>query len=111
MLKAFKYQIYPNQEQKALLAKHFGCARWAYNYGLGEKIKAYEKKEKVNCFDIINNIVLMKKSQEFSWLNEVNSQCLQMAARNLDNAFQRFFKDYSMLFLNFINFKIFLFKK
>jgi putative transposase len=93
MLKAFKYQIYPNQEQKVLLAKHFGCARWMYNWGLTEKIKAYEKKEKLSCFDIINRMVLLKKSQEFFWLNEVNSQCLQMAARNLDNAFQWFFKE------------------
>jgi putative transposase len=93
MLKAFKYQIYPNQEQKVLLAKHFGCARWMYNWGLAEKIKAYEKKEKLSCFDIINRVTSLKESQEFSWLNEVNSQCLQMAARNLDNAFQRFFKE------------------
>lgn len=93
MLKAFKYQIYPNQEQKVLLAKHFGCARWMYNWGLAEKVKAYEKKEKLSCFDIINRVTLLKESQKFSWLNEVNSQCLQMAARNLDNAFQRFFKE------------------
>jgi putative transposase len=93
MLKAFKYQIYPNQEQKVLLAKHFGCARWMYNWGLAEKIKAYEKREKLSCFDVMNRVTLLKASQEFSWLNEVNSQCLQMAARNLDNAFQRFFKE------------------
>jgi putative transposase len=93
MLKAFKYQIYPNQEQKVLLTKHFGCARWMYNWGLAEKLKAYEKKEKLSCFDVINRVTLLKESQEFSWLNEINSQCLQMAARNLDNAFQRFFRE------------------
>jgi len=93
MLKAYKYRLYPTKDQEILLAKHFGCARWMYNYGLEEKIKAYEKKEKLSCFDIINRVVVMKESQEFSWLNEVNSQSLQMAARNLDNAFQRFFKE------------------
>lgn len=93
MLKAFKFRLYPNKSQEILLAKHFGCARWMYNFGLAEKIKAYEKKEKLSCFDICNNLTELKENQEFSWLNEVNSQSLQMAARNLDNAFQRFFKE------------------
>ncbi|NLI68407.1 MAG: helix-turn-helix domain-containing protein, partial [Bacilli bacterium] len=29
--KAFKFRIYPNKEQKELLAKTFGCVRFVYN--------------------------------------------------------------------------------
>ncbi|WRL42604.1 helix-turn-helix domain-containing protein [Cyanobacterium aponinum UTEX 3222] len=32
MLKAYKYRIYPTDEQKVLLAKTFGCCRWFYNF-------------------------------------------------------------------------------
>jgi putative transposase len=32
--KAFKYRIYPNQEQRAQLAVQFGHARFVYNWGL-----------------------------------------------------------------------------
>ena len=33
MLKAYKYRIYPNNEQKAQIAKTFGCCRFVYNIG------------------------------------------------------------------------------
>ncbi len=91
MLKSYKYRLYPNKEQAILLQKHFGCARWAYNWGLTEKKKALNEQQKITCFDIINKIVALKKEKEFSWLGEVNSQSTHMAVRNLDNAFTRFF--------------------
>ena len=31
MLRAYKYRIYPTEEQKVLLAKTFGCCRFVYN--------------------------------------------------------------------------------
>ena len=31
MLKAYKYRIYPNNEQKIQIAKTFGCCRFVYN--------------------------------------------------------------------------------
>lgn len=35
MLKAYKYRIYPNSEQQALLIeKHFGCSRFVFNWAL-----------------------------------------------------------------------------
>ena len=45
--KAYKFRIYPNEEQKVLLAKTFGCVRLVYNYYLDCKIKAYEKDKKI----------------------------------------------------------------
>jgi putative transposase len=100
MLKAFKYRLYPNEEQCVLMEKHFGCTRLVYNWGLAQKIKAYTvDKKKLSCFDLINEIVKLKK--EFPWLSEVYSQCLQMSLRNLDNAFTAFFRKNS----KFPNFK------
>ena len=36
-MKAYKYRLYPNAEQKVLIAKHFGCARFVYSWTLSEK--------------------------------------------------------------------------
>ena len=91
--KSYKYRISPNKEQQELLEKHFGCVRFVYNWGLSKKIEAYQKdKKRLNCFDLINEVAKLKKEKEFEWLNEINSQSLQMSLRNLDNAFTRFFR-------------------
>ncbi len=43
MLRAYKYRIYPTEEQKVLLAKTFGCCRFVYNWALNLKIEAYKQ--------------------------------------------------------------------
>jgi putative transposase len=91
--KAYKYRIIPNKVQQELLEKHFGCVRFVFNWGLGKKIKAYQQeKKRLSCFDLINELAKLKKEKDFKWLNDVNSQSLQMSLRNLDNAFTNFFR-------------------
>ena len=43
MLKAYKYRLYPNNEQKEYFAKTFGCGRLIYNLMLADRIKSYEE--------------------------------------------------------------------
>lgn len=94
MLKAFKYRLYPTKTQEVLLAKHFGCARYIYNYGLEQKIKSYsETKKSVSRFTIQADLPKLKKAESTKWLAEVNSLSLQAALLNLDMAFTRFFKE------------------
>ena len=89
--KAFKYRVFPTDEQQEAITKTFGCCRFVYNWGLSEKIRIYEQKGKtVSCFDLIKRLTLLK--QEYPWLKDVYSQALQMSLRNLDNAFTKFFK-------------------
>lgn len=96
ILKSYKYRIYPNKEQQELLEKHFNCVRWVYNWGLEKKIKAYQQdKKKLSCFDLNKELTKLKKKKDFQWLNEVNSQSLQMALRNLDVAFTSFFRKHN----------------
>ena len=92
MLKSYKYRIYPNKEQIQKMNNHFGCVRYVYNQGLDEKTKAYQKTGKSpSCFDL-TNFMLKKEKEENIWLKDVYSQCLQMSLRNLDNAFNAFFR-------------------
>lgn len=94
--RSYKYRIYPNKQQQILLEKHFGATRWIFNYGLQRKIEKYQKEKKnLSCFEIAKEIPKLKKKKETGWLKEVNAQSLQMALRNLDNAYTNFFKKYN----------------
>ena len=92
MLRAYNYRIYPTDEQKVLFAKTFGCVRVVYNWGLDIKSNLYkEKKESIGVVALTNRMKSELKVEK-EWLGEVNSQALQMAIRNLDTAYQNFFK-------------------
>jgi len=96
MLRAYKYRLYPNQEQEQKLAQHFGSVRWVYNWGLERKIKEYQETNKSpSCFDLTKELTQLKKLKEYRWLGDVNAQALQMALRNLDNGFTAFFRKYN----------------
>jgi putative transposase len=91
MLKAYKYRIYPTQEQSILLAKSFGCVRWFYNYALNLTSETYKATgQGLSRNDIINLLPALKK--EYEWLTEPPSQCLQQVALDLSSAFLNFFE-------------------
>jgi len=79
MLKAYKYKIYPNQEQKELLSRIFGQVRFVYNLGLETKINAYTgNKKHIKYFDLNKQITELKNSNA-PWLKESPAQALQMS--------------------------------
>ncbi len=85
--------VHPTDEQKQLLARTFGCCRSVYNWALRERTDAYYKRgERLSYEDTAQRLVLLKKREETSWLNEVSSVPLQQALRNLDRAFRHFFE-------------------
>ena len=100
MLKAYKYRIYPNKEQRIFLAKTFGCTRFIYNQMLADKIKSYEKNKDLDIKKIKYPTPAQYK-QEFSWLKEVDSLALANAQMNLDKAYKNFFRDKSVGFPKF----------
>lgn len=92
MLKAFKYRIYPTDEQKALFAKQFGHCRWVYNWGLSIKQDAYKATGKSpNKFELANRLPGLKKDPSTAWLKEAYSQSLQASLEHLDMAYNNFF--------------------
>ncbi|MGR5966986.1 helix-turn-helix domain-containing protein [Bacillus cereus] len=46
MLKAYKYRIYPNKEQRTFFSKTFGCVRFVYNKMLADRINSYQESQK-----------------------------------------------------------------
>ena len=93
MLRAYKYRIYPTGEQKALLAKTFGCCRFVYNWALNLKITAYKERKETLGNVYLTNLMKSELKAEHEWLSEVNSQSLQSALRNLDTAYTNFFRN------------------
>lgn len=91
MEKAFKYRIYPNKKQQELIQKTFGCCRYVYNYFLDKKIIEYkENKKNLNFYDTCKLLTQLKKENE--WLKEPDKCSLQNTLKNLDFAYQMFFK-------------------
>jgi len=93
MLRAYKYRIYPTDEQKVLFAKTFGCCRFVYNWALNLKIEAYKQEKKSIGNVELTNRMKSELKAEHEWLSEVNSQSLQSALRNLDAAYANFFRN------------------
>lgn len=93
VFKAFKFRINPNEAQKVLLQKHFGCTRFIYNWALATKTQAY-KTENVNIsrFELQAKLPEMKKG-DYQWLKEVNSLSLQATLEHLDKAYTKFFRE------------------
>ena len=101
MLRAYKYRIYPTDDQKVLLAKTFGCCRFVYNWALNLKKAAYEERKETLGNVYLTNLMKSELKAEFEWLFEVNSQSLQSSLRNLDTAYANFFRDKKVGFPRF----------
>ena len=95
MLKAYKYRIYPNNEQKVQLAKTFGCCRFVYNQTLLYRKETYEKEKKSVSKTDCNNYCNRELKKKYEWLKEVDKFALTNAIYNMDSAYQKFFKEHT----------------
>ncbi len=92
MLRGYRYRIYPTEEEQVLLDKHFGCVRFVYNWALDTKQRAWKEEQKnLSEFDLVNKLQRELKN-EHEWLREVNSESLSYAIRQMNTAYQNFFK-------------------
>ena len=92
--KAYKYRIYPNKKQQELIQKTFGCTRFVYNYFLDKCKTEYEQNNKSLSYNDTSKILTQLK-KELIWLKEVDSVGLQSSLKNLDTAYQKFFKEHT----------------
>ena len=96
MLKTLKVRLYPNEQQKVLLEKHFGACRWVWNHFLEARTryyaesKAHGKAQGLNYFKTCKMLTEIKN--ENRWLYEISNPSLQQSLRKLDNAFTAFFR-------------------
>lgn len=95
MLKAYKYRIYPNSEQKVQIAKTFGCCRFVYNQTLAYRKEIYEKEKKSVSKTDCNNQCNRELKKDYEWLKEVDKFALTNAIYNMDSAYRKFFKEHA----------------
>lgn len=95
MLKAYKYRIYPNNEQKVQIAKTFGCCRFVYNQTLAYRKEKYEKEKKSVSKTDCNNYCNRELKKDYEWLKEVDKFALTNAIYHMDSAYQKFFREHA----------------
>ena len=95
MLKAYKYRIYPDNEQKIQIAKTFGCCRFVYNQTLAYRKEVYEKERKSVSKTDCNNYCNRQLKKKYEWLKEVDKFALTNAIYNMDAAYRKFFKEHA----------------
>lgn len=94
MIRAYKYRLYPTEEQATFFEKSFGCCRYVYNWALQRRIETYQNSgERLSYVAIAKELTSLKKQEDTKWLCEVSSQSLQTAIRNMDSAFTCFFRE------------------
>jgi len=92
VLQAFKTELNQNKNQRTACAKHAGAARWAYNWGLSRKQEAFDAGLKTpNAIDLHCELNVVKRT-EIGWMYEESKVAPQEAFRNLDRAFDHFFR-------------------
>ncbi|OOE05040.1 transposase [Anoxybacillus kestanbolensis] len=89
--KAYRFRIYPNQKQKILINKTFGCARFVFNHFLAKWNNAYKETGKGLSYQSCS-AQLTKLKKEYTWLKEVDSIALQTSLKHLSDAYTRFFQ-------------------
>lgn len=91
MLRAYKFRLYPNAEQRAAIVSTMGACRFVYNWALEQCKNAREAGEKKpSAFDLNKRLTVMK--QENLWLYDHPNQSLQFAIRHMDAAYHNFFR-------------------
>ena len=104
LLKSFKTEINPTEEQKVKIRKTIGTCRFIYNFYLAHNKELYDKGEKFmssNKFRVWLNNEYLLNHPEYSWIKEAYSKAVTQAVNNGQTAFTRFFNHES----NFPNFK------
>ena len=97
MLRAIKIRLYPNKTQEQTLNKVLGCYRFIYNQMLAKKQNAYKTdKTNLKVTDLskwFHGTLL--KDEQYAWLKEQNTKVMKQAIRQMDGAYQKFFKQHN----------------
>lgn len=91
MERSYRFRIYPNIKQLTQIQRTFGCCRFIYNHYLAKRIASYEANQTTFGYNACSSdMTALKKT--LSWLTEVDSTALQSSLKDLDTAYQSFFR-------------------
>ena len=104
LLKSFKTEINPTEEQKVKIRKTIGTCRYIYNFYLAHNKELHDNGEKFKSgksFSVWLNNEYLPQNPDKLWIKEVSSKSVKHSIENGCVAFTRFFKHQSA----FPNFK------
>ena len=88
---SYKFRIYPTTAQAQQIQRTFGCCRFIWNRYLALRKELYEQDGKaMNYIACSGDMTQLKKT--LSWLKEVDATALQSSLKDLDIAYQNFFR-------------------
>ena len=88
---SYKFRIYPTPAQIQQIQSTFGCCRFVWNHYLALRKELYEQEGRmINYNACSGDMTQLKKT--LSWLKEVDATALQSSLRDLDMAYQNFFR-------------------
>ena len=98
MLKSFKTEINPTEEQKARIRRTIGTCRYVYNFYLGHNKALHDDGEKFmtgKSFSVWLNNEYIPNNPDKAWIKEVYSKAVKRSIEDGCTAFTRFFKHQS----------------
>ena len=91
--RAYKLRFYPTQAQIEQLEVEFGNARFVWNWAIDLRRKAYARRQERHNYASINRLVTrLKKTRRYCWLSNSTAACLIQKLKDLDHAYECFFK-------------------
>ena len=89
----YRYRLDPTAAQETLLNQFAGARRFVWNWALNRKRDHFQQTGKTLGFSALcAELTILKQQPATAWLREMDSQSLQQALRDLDNAYQHFFR-------------------
>jgi putative transposase len=89
----YRYRLNPTVAQETVFNQFAGARRFVWNWALQRKKSHYQQTgETLSYHHLAGELTRLKQQPETAWLREMDSQSLQQALRDLDSAYQHFFR-------------------
>src|SRR5829696_2497260 len=89
----YRYRLDPTVEQESMLGRFAGARRFVWNWALNRTREHFRETGKTLGFSALcAELTILKQQPTTAWLREMDSQSLQQALRDLENAYQHFFR-------------------
>lgn len=95
LLKSFKTEIHPSDQQKMLINKTIGTCRYVYNFYLAHNRELLDRGDYMKSgksFSVWLNNEFLYEHPEYAWIKDVNSKSVKKSIEDAHKAFQRYFK-------------------
>ena len=93
MIKTIRVMLLPNNKQQTKLFQYANTARFAYNWAIGREQENYKNGGKfISDGELRKELTQLKKTSEYTWLNNVSNNVTKQAIKDACEAYKRFFK-------------------